>query len=415
MDFNYHYSQAQQNFRREVATWLDANLPHELDDAEIEKAAGRGPTAQNWPTALDLRRRLGEKGWLAPTEPVEYGGLGAIQGEEVVLAEEMDRRGLGWLQDRGTAALTRALDSWASQSQSDDLITAINQGRVSIWHTCITPEDSPAPQEHMEPLAGSMSVIAGEDGDEYVLNGRDWFSGPDPMPVYFWTLAHLGAKPSPGDRTPDSAISLLVPAGLKGITSHLSRRLVEEGPRQVGFDQVRVPRSCLLGPKGEGWSLMHSALDASAKNTAPPRLDPGVVRLQQYAEAATRQGLPLIQDPVVQQMVMDAHIDGRVARLFQMRDAWLRANGQKTTYQPAQTRMWRKRAAQRYSRTVRQVVGVYALLDENDPRAPAQGEFELQQRRSLVLNDPGGVSGSDADIIARHLGMAVRENSGAQA
>ena len=406
MDFNYHYNDAQKSFRKKARAWLDANLANDLEDA-VRQAA----TAQNQPESLDLRRRLGEMGWLAPKEPVECGGITASQGEEVVLAEELDRRGLGWIQDRGAAALTRALDSWASSSQLMDLRTAINQGRVSIWRTCISPEDpredSPSLQQ---PPTDSMSVIAREDGDDYVLNGRGWFSGQDPTPDYLWTLANLGPELPHNDSSPsspDSTISLLVPAGLNGIAVQSSRRLVDDGPRLVDFDRVRVPRTSLLGPKGEGWSLMHSTLNAAAATTTPPKLDAGVVRLQEYAETATKQGLPLIQEPVIQQMVMDAYIDGRVARLFQMRDAWLQASGQNTTYQPAQTRMWRKRAAQRYSRTVRQVVGVYALLDEKDPRAPAQGNFELQQRQSLVLDDPAGVSGSDAAIIARHLGMSA--------
>ena len=411
MDFNYSYSQAQEKFRTEVGAWLDANLPDNL-----QEVAQQAPTTQNRPSLADLRRRLGEKGWLAPKEPVEYGGIGASQEEEVVLAEELDRRGMGWLREVGTAALTRTLHAWASQPPLMDLITAINQGRVSIWHTCISPEDSgedsPAPQN---PPQNSTDVIATEDGDDYVLTGRAWFSGWDPLPDYLWTLAHLEDGVLPSESSPDPTISLVVPAGLKGLFWKSSRRLIEEGPRQVEFEQVRVPRTSLLGPKGEGRTLMRSALNTNAATTAPPRLDAGVVRLQRYAESTTRQGLPLIQEPVVQQMVMDAYIDGRVARLFQMRDAWMRGNGQKTTYQPAQTRMWQKRAAQRYSRIVRQVVGVYALLDENDPRAPAQGRFELQQKQSLIATDPAGVSGSDAAIIAGHLGMTGRKRSSAPA
>ena len=389
MDFTYHYSQTQESFRMEVSAWLDTYLSKETREPKD-----------------DLRRRLGEKGWLASTEPVAQGGIGASQGADVVLAEELDRRGLGWLQDPGSASLISALHSWASHSQLTGLITAINRGLVSIWHSWISPQDSEAPSEGPP---GGMDLIASEDGDDYVLNGLAWFAGPSPVPDYLWTLAHLEGEFPNSDDGPDATISLVVPAGSQGIDRKNSRRLVEEGPRLVAFDQVRVPRSLLLGLKGQGGALMHSALNAGPELAAPPSLDPGVVRLQQYADTATRHGVPLIQDLVIQQMVMDAYIEGRVARLFKTRDAWMRASGQKTTYQPAQTRMWQKRAARRYSQTVRQVVGVYALLGEKDPRAPVQGEFELQQRQTLGLIDPTGVSGSDADIIARHLGMAQRQ------
>ncbi len=401
MDFNYHYSQAQEDFRAEVTAWLDANLPHH------PKSGGSvfGPLS-------DLRRRLGEKGWLAPTEPAEFGGFGASQGEEVILAEELGSRGLGRLQDQGSAAVTRAIHGWASESPLLSLIPEINGGRVFLWQACIPPEVSPEPSQELRNPTG---VIATEDGDDYVLNGHGWFAGPHPAPDYLWTLAQLDVEIPPGEATRDFTISLLVPAGLDGIYCQPTRQLVNGGPRQVGFDQVRVPRTRLLGSKGQGWDLMHSALNAGPETDAPPALDAGVIRLQEHAESTTKLGLPLIQDPVIQHMVMDVYIDGRVTRLFETRDAWMRANGQKTTYQPAQTRIWRKRAAQRYSKIVRQVVGVYALLDDKDPRSPAGGEFELQQRQSLESDDPAGVSGSDAAIIARHLGMARAGNSCAQA
>lgn len=397
MDFTYHYSQAQEDFRKEVISWLDANI------------AG-GDTGG---VDLDLRRGLGEKGWLAPVEPVEHGGMGCSQGEDVILAEELDRRGLGWLLDHGTSALAKALGGWGSESPLNDLRFAINGGRLTIWHTLLAPDDSPRDQletpDQLETLDGAVGgILATEDGDDYVLNGRAWFAGPASLPDYLWALAALDSGQPLDECGTAFTISLVIPAHLDGIATINNRRLVEGGPKDVEFEQVRVPRSNLLGPKGEGSDLMRSALTDLAGPVAPPALDAGVVRLQKYAETATRQGVLLIQEPVTQQVVMDAYIDVRISRLFQMRDAWMRENGQPMTYHAAQTRMWQRRAAQRYSQTVRQVVGVYALLDGEDPRSPAGGKFELQQRESLGLNDPAAVSGSDAAIIAGHLGMEGR-------
>lgn len=393
MDFTYHYSSTQEAFRKEVCAWLDANLPSE--------AARFGN--QSW--LLDFRTRLGEKGWLAPTEPVENGGMGASSGEQVVLAEELELRGLRPVQDRGAAALTQALHNWPSAPQLSDLISAINGGRISIWHANI-PHETPEPGAGVLPFSNGMheeGVISTEDGDDYVLNGWAWFHGPDPNPSYLWTLAHLEAT--------DSTISLLVPAGLEGISIPVSRQLMDAPAKRVRFDQARISRSFLLGSTGDGLPLMRSTLLVASDSDVPPRLDPIVIHLQRYAETTTRQGVPLIQEPVTQQVVMEAYIEGRVAQLFQTRDAWMWATAQKNTYQAAQTRMWRKRAAQRYAQIVRQVVGVYALLDEVDPMAPARGEFATHQRESLRPDDPAGVSGSDAAIIARHLGMVRKEET----
>ena len=391
MDFTYHYSSTQEAFRKEVCAWLDDNLP-----SEATRSGDR-----SW--LLDFRMRLGEKGWLVPTEPLETGGMGASSGEQVVLAEELERRGLMLVQDRGAQALTQALHSWSSSPQLSDLISAINGGWVSIWHANI-PHETPESGTGVLPVSNGVhqeGVIATEDGDDYVLNGQSWFHGSDPDPSYYWTLAHLEAT--------DSTISLLAPAGVEGISIPASRQLMDASAKNVGFDQARISRSFLLGSVGDGLPLMRSTLSVASDSDVHPRLDPIVFHLQRYAETTTRQGVPLIQEPVTQQVVMEAYIEGQVARLFQTRDAWMRATAQKNTYQAAQTRMWRKRAAQRYAQIVRQVVGVYALLDEDDSMAPGRGEFATHQRESLRPDDPAGVSGSDAAIIARHLGMVRKE------
>ena len=104
MDFQYHYTPHQERFRAGIARWLDANIPPGMDPVVC-----RHPTTDDWPALIRLRLLLGQKGWLSPQEPVSRGGLGATQGEEVVLAEELAVRGLVWLQDQGAAALRQAL------------------------------------------------------------------------------------------------------------------------------------------------------------------------------------------------------------------------------------------------------------------------------------------------------------------
>ena len=44
MDFAYHYTEEQEQFRQEVASWLEANLPGELD----RSALLRSPDTATW-------------------------------------------------------------------------------------------------------------------------------------------------------------------------------------------------------------------------------------------------------------------------------------------------------------------------------------------------------------------------------
>ena len=141
---------------------------------------------------MRLRLLLGQKGWLAPQEPVGRGGLGATQGEEVVLAEELAVRGLAWLQDAGAAALRQAFDARATQAQVDEFLAPVARGELSVWHTRLNPDDVPDPSD--------IGVVAAEDGDDYVLNGLEHFTGIAPRPDLLWALVKMCG--GPGEEAP---------------------------------------------------------------------------------------------------------------------------------------------------------------------------------------------------------------------
>ena len=395
MEFGYSYTEAQDRFRREVCAWLDANLPSESAVAGELGDTGFG----NWEDWKAFLRLMGEKGWLAVTEPVELGGLGASQDLAAVLLDELQSRGLSRLLDGGASSLRRALRGWGTQEQKQQLLSPVARGRVIIWHTLVEPEIVPDP--------GDLGVEAFEDGDDYVLNGEGRFVGPGPWPDYLWTLALV-------DRTVpavDATAGFLVSTSLKGIVVTTPRQLVPGEAHRVTFNQTRVPRYCILGPDGEGRDLMHSALLAESAAGRPASSDPEVADLLQYARETSREGVLLSEEPVLQQLQMEVYISSRIVRLFRMRDAWMRATGRQLTYHSAQTRLWEKRTAARLSEVVRQVAGIYALLDHRDLRAPAQGKFELQQRRSLACQDTPGSMGGYEEVMARHLGLARIEES----
>ena len=72
MDFELHYTQEQEEFRKEVRAWLDANIPPDYETPEDPDDVD--PDSNTYKIARELRRKLGEKGWFAPTWPQEYGG-----------------------------------------------------------------------------------------------------------------------------------------------------------------------------------------------------------------------------------------------------------------------------------------------------------------------------------------------------
>ena len=83
MDFEPRYTQEQEEFRTEVREWLRGNVSpdivHPADSADL--------TEEQYQLRRDLGRRLGSKGWLWPTAPVEYDGGGLSLDHSVIIEE----------------------------------------------------------------------------------------------------------------------------------------------------------------------------------------------------------------------------------------------------------------------------------------------------------------------------------------
>ena len=389
MDFGYQYTEEQQRFRQEVRTWLEDNIPEELRDGWLPQ--DQDPA--EWESCRAFRRLLGEKGWLSPTEPAAQGGGGLTTSHEMVLFEELENHRLRWFLETPSQSLKQALQPWINQAHTHELLTAINTGLVLLWYPWL---------ERVKELEqGSIKIQALRDGDDYVLSGHGLFTGHGRRPDYLWVLALAG----PESALEEATAAFLVSGELDGISVQPDRRLLPGEAMAVGFDQVRVPPQCLLGNEGEGWLLTQSSLIEERTSRHPRLQEPEVEALLQFAKENCREGAPLLDHPVLQQLLMEAHIESRINRLFWMRDSWMRSTGQSLDYHAAQTALRETRAALRLSEIARHVMGAYSLLDRRDPRAPSAGSLELQQRISLVQQgQDSGVEGYMA-AIAQHLGL----------
>lgn len=90
MNFQNTYTPEQETFAREVRDWLDRHIPQDL----VKPRSILKMSREQWLKRRDLCRKLGEKGWLYPTAPREYGGGGLNGDMAAVIQIEMAARGL---------------------------------------------------------------------------------------------------------------------------------------------------------------------------------------------------------------------------------------------------------------------------------------------------------------------------------
>ncbi|MCW2904601.1 MAG: putative acyl-CoA dehydrogenase [Streptosporangiaceae bacterium] len=204
---------------------------------------------ESFAARLDWQRTLHGAGWIAPQWPVQFGGRGVDIVDQVVcdrvLAELRAPDLAGVL---GVNNVAPTLMHYGTPEQQRHLMGI--QSGTEVW--C---------QGFSEPGSGSdlasLRTRATLDGDEFVINGQKiWTSeGMEADHCLLLVRTDPDAKPHKG------ISALLVPLDTPGITRRPITQITGEGGfAELFFDDVRVPRSALLGPLHEGWTVTMTTL-----------------------------------------------------------------------------------------------------------------------------------------------------------
>ena len=130
MDFSLDYSKEQKEFAEEVREWLEKNVPKDL-------VYLRDPLKMNyeqWQKRRELGRKLGDKGWLYPGYPRQYGGGGLDADHSFVIHHELAERHLGLppFYDSGPLVATAVL-ACATEEQKRRFLPPVFKGEVHSW------------------------------------------------------------------------------------------------------------------------------------------------------------------------------------------------------------------------------------------------------------------------------------------
>ncbi len=110
MDLNY--SAADNAFRQEVRSWLEANLPAEISEKVLNHRRANRDDLVRW------HKILAGKGWSVPHWPVEFGGTGWNATQRHIWDEENARVGAPGVLPFGVAMVAPVIMSTAMPSRS---------------------------------------------------------------------------------------------------------------------------------------------------------------------------------------------------------------------------------------------------------------------------------------------------------
>jgi len=256
-----------EDFRTTVRRFFEHNYPEAL----------RYPKRRlRWAEIRDWTLRLSAQGWLAPSWPVRYGGMGLAPEKLIAFIEEQERHGVARAPDMGISMVGPLLIQHGSDEQRAHYLPRILSCE-DIW--C---------QGYSEPNSGSdlasLRTEAVEDGDDFIVNGqKTWTTlAQDATHIFLLVRTDKAAKKQEG-------ISFLL-ADMKtpGITVRPIRNIAgNEDFCEVFFDNVRVPRSQRVGELNKGWTIAKALLSFE-------RIFLGSPKQSQYALARVREAAELL-------------------------------------------------------------------------------------------------------------------------
>lgn len=224
---------------------------------------------------------LSKQGWVAPSWPSQYGGMGLSPEKLIIFIEEQERWGVARAPDMGITMVGPLLINHGNEAQRAYYLPKIIAGE-HIW--C---------QGYSEPNSGSdlasLRTEAVVDGDDFIVNGqKTWTTlAQDATHIFLLVRTDKSAKKQEG-------ISFLL-ADMKtpGITVRPIRNIAgSEDFCEVFLENVRVPRTSIVGELNKGWTIAKALLGFE-------RIFLGSPKQSQYALARVQeaaQRLDLFED-----------------------------------------------------------------------------------------------------------------------
>src|SRR3972149_6962823 len=158
MDFSF--SPEEEAFRKEVAAFLEKEVPREYREKRLTFF---DMSAQHdWIKVYRaMAEKLGERGWVCPHWPAEYGGRGASPFFRLILREELTKYHSPGYDSIGAGIVAPALMLKGTEEQKKKHLPGIASGKV-IW--CETLSEP----GHGSDLA-ALEVFAKEESDGFIV------------------------------------------------------------------------------------------------------------------------------------------------------------------------------------------------------------------------------------------------------
>ena len=385
------YSAEHQAFRREVLVFLEAH----------RHAAPKGGGAAQRPSAeaVAWQKLLIAHGYAARTIPKAYGGYGAapdIQKSRII-GDEFARAGVpAGLQSQGISMLVPTLLELGTEDQKRQWIGPTIHGEV-IW--C---------QGYSEPGSGSdlasLQTRATEDGDDFVINGQKiWTSTAREADMIFCLV-----RTEPEEGKHDGISYLIFSMKTPGIEVRPLVTMTGHAEfNETFFTDVRVPKSQIVGKRGQGWFVANATLKHERGMLGDPgQLESRFLALAELMRTETAGDGRIMDNPILRDRLLRLQAELAAMKFNGLRVLSALANGGEAGLARLIVKLQSCELAHQISALAIDALGELGVLYDGSPHLRAHGSWQQAYMFQLGLIIGGGTAQIQKNIIAeRGLGM----------
>jgi acyl-CoA dehydrogenase len=318
-----------EELRGQLQSFMDeAVFPAEKTfEAQVADLAAQGRIWERPPVIDELKAAARDRGlWnlFLPRHPdgggltnLQYAPLAEITGHSPAIAPEALNCAAP---DTGNMEL---LADFGTEQQQARWLKPLMDGQIRSAF-CMTEPDVASSD------AANIATRIERDGDQYVINGRKWWSS-GAMDPRCEILIVMG-KTNPDAPRHRQQSMILVPRDTPGVTIHRGMHVfgytdgTHGGHAEIEFADVRVPAENLISGEGEGFAIAQARLGPGRIHHCMRQIGAAERALQLMCERVTSRsafGKPLAEQGVIQDWIAESRVRIEPARLLVLKTAWL--------------------------------------------------------------------------------------------
>jgi len=395
MDFGF--TQEELDLRKEIEEFVKESLPPDWDEWVVYWPGSYGTMPQMETEFQEITKRfnrmLGQKGWLSLGWPKEYGG----QGSAMKAAIASDVFSYYRVPAGGVASgiVGPTLILVGSEELRREFLPGIASGEIGFWLA------------YSEPNAGSdlvsLKTSAVDDGDVFIVNGQKIWSSGAHVTDYGWAIVKTDLK-APAHK---SATLMIIPNDTPGVTINPIINICgNHSFNEVFFDDVRVPKKCVVGEVNKGFYNVMLALQFERMMIGPGAFRRVLEELVQFAKETVRNGRPLSADARVRKSLAAIAVEIEVFLTFYWQLVWMQDRGRVPELEASALKLIFTELSVKLANTAVDLLGPYGLLDKGSKWAPFGGRVGLGYLDSISGPIGAGTSEIQKTILAtRGLGL----------